>query len=156
MKRASVTWLVLMQWILAFQWLHSGWGKWSGPGFMNNIGKTLSGFATNNPHGWYSEFLRNTAIPNAELFGNSIRAGEILVGIALVLAGVLLLTKKRLPQTATWVLLVALAGGLLMNINFYFAAGWSSPSTWGINIVMALVHIVLGLFYFTNRKGLAN
>lgn len=156
MKRASTIWIVLIQWVLAYEWLHSGWGKWAGPGFMNNIGKTLNGFITNNPNTAYASFLNNSALPNAELFGQIIRTSEIAVGIALVLGGVLLLAQKRLHPVATWLLVLALFGGALMNLNFYLASGWTSPSTWGVNVVMALAQLILGLYYLTNRKELAS
>lgn len=156
MKKTSVAWFVLIQWVLAFEWLHSGWGKWSGSGFMTNINKTLSGFSTKNPNTWYANFLNNTAVPNAEVFGNVIRSSELLVGIALALAGILLLTQKRLHPLSLWVLVIACFGGALMNLNFFLASGWTSPSTWGVNVVMGLVQLILGLHYLLNRKELTN
>lgn len=154
MKKASVVWLVLMQFALAYEWLHSGWGKFSSPGFIDNIGKTLNGFIAKNPNTGYAGFLQNTAVPNAELFGNLIRFGELAAGIAFVLAGVILLYKKRLDPTVIWVLVVALLGAVIMNLNFYFAAGWSNPSTSGLNILMALSQLILAVYYITNRKDL--
>lgn len=156
MRKISATWLVLIQWALAVEWLHSGWGKWSGPGFMGNIGKTFIGFTAKNPNGWYVSFLNSTATPHAIVFGNIIRSGELLIGIALVLGGVLLLAKKRLPAVAIWLLVVAFFGGALMNLNFYFAAGWTSPSTWGVNVVMCLAELILGLCYLLNRRELSS
>jgi hypothetical protein len=37
----------------------------------------------------------------------------------------------------------ALAGASLMNIAFFFAAGWSSPSTWLLNLLMLAIQLVL-------------
>ncbi len=156
MKKVSLTWIVLVQWTLAFEWLHSGWGKFTAPGFMANIEKSLQGFADKTSYTTYAEFLKSVVLPNAETFGNAIRGGEIAVGLALVLAGVILLTKRRLPESATWLVVLAFFGGALMNVNFFLAAGWSSPSTWGINLVMGLLHIILGVLYLLNRKSLAN
>lgn len=156
MKKTSVVWLVLIQWVLAYEWLHSGWGKWSGPGFMANISETLAGFIAKNPNTGYVAFLNRTAVPNAALFGNLIRIGELSIGIALLLSGVLLLYKKRLDPTVIWILVLAFLAGVIMNLNFYFAAGWTSPSTAGINLVMGLISLILGLCYFTNRRGLAS
>ncbi len=156
MKRASVVWLVLIQFVLAFEWLHSGWGKWAGPGFMDNIGKTLEGFAAKTPYKAYGAFLTNNAVPNADLFGNSIRLGEMGVGIALVLSGIILLTQKRLPSWTVAVTAIALLGGALMNLNFFLASGWSSPSTWGVNMVMGFIHLIIAIYYITNRRELAS
>lgn len=156
MKKASLIWLVLVQWVLAFEWLHSGWGKWAAPGFMDNIGKTLAGFGSKTPYTTYGSFLNETIVPNAETFGNLIRTGEIGVGLALALAGIILLVQKKLSPLATWLLVVAFLAGALMNLNFFLAAGWSSPSTWGVNLVMGLIHLILGLYYLLNRKDLAS
>ncbi len=156
MKKVSVVWLVLIQWVLAFEWLHSGWSKWSGPGFIANIGKTLEGFAAKTPYAAYSDFLGSTAIPHAQLFGNIIRIGEMASGIAFALSGIILLSQKRLPEWATWILAIISFGAALMNLNFFLASGWSSPSTWGINVLMGLLHLILGIYYVTNRRELAS
>ncbi len=156
MKRASIVWLVLIQWALAFEWLHSGWGKWTGPGFIDNIGKTLEGFAAKTPYTAYADFLTSFAIPNAHLFGNMIRTGEMATGLALAIGGILLLSQKRLSEWASWLIALACFGGALMNLNFFFASGWSSPSAWGINLLMAFIGIILGIYYTTNRRELAS
>lgn len=156
MKKTSVVWLVVIQFVLAYEWLHSGWGKWATSGFIDNIGKTLDGFITKNPNTGYAAFLQNTAVPNAQLFGNLIRIGELSVGIAFALGGILLLAKKRLDPTVIWLLVFAFLGGAIMNFNFYFAAGWLSPSTGGINLVMGLISLVFAVYYFVNRKELAS
>lgn len=156
MKRAPVIWLVLIQFVLAYEWLHSGWGKWANPGYMDNIGKTLEGFAAKTPYSGYGTFLKNTALTNADLFGNSIRLAEIGVGIAFVLGGIILLSQKRLPSWAVAIIVIAFFGGALMNLNFFLAAGWSSPSTWGVNMVMGFIHLILAIYYFTNRRDLAS
>lgn len=155
MKKVSLIWLVLIQWVLAFEWLHSGWGKWASPGFIDNIGKSLEGFASKTPYTSYSTFLTGSIVPNAEMFGNLIRTGEIGVGLALALGGVILLVQKKISPLATWLLVIALFAGALMNLNFFLAAGWSSPSTWGVNLVMGLIHLILAFYYLTNRKNLA-
>jgi thiosulfate dehydrogenase (quinone) large subunit len=156
MKKVSVVWLVLFQWGLASEWLHSGWGKWASSGFIDNIGKTLAGFAAKTPYTSYGAFLQNTAVPNAAVFGNLIRTGEVAVGLALALGGLLLLGKKRLPQSLSVVVALACFGAALMNINFFLASGWSSPSTWGLNLLMAVLEIILGVFYLSNQSELKN
>jgi Na+-translocating ferredoxin:NAD+ oxidoreductase RnfD subunit len=123
---------------------------------MANIGKSLEGFAAKTPYSSYANFLKSTAIPNAEMFGNMIRSSELLVGIALVLGGIVLLWQKRLPMVAIWLLALANFGGALMNLNFFLAAGWSSPSTWGVNLVMGLIHLVFGIYFLANRRELAS
>ena len=145
-------WMVLMQGVIAFEWLKSGIGKFTKPGFMNSIEQTMTVFATKTPHQWYSEFLRANVIPNANYFGNVVRWTEVLVGITLLAAGIALVRQGKLSFLLHKVLLVALLGGALLNLNFYFAAGWSSPSTEGINIVMGLVQLVLVAYYAVGYK----
>ncbi len=148
-------WLVLIQWALAIEWLHSGWGKWSDPGFINNIGKTLETFAAKTPYKSYGSFLSSNVVPNAHTFGNMIRSGEVLVGLALALSGLWLINRKMLPMWGIWAVIIACFGAALMNLNFFLASGWSSPSTWGVNLIMCLIEIVLGVFYIKNMKELA-
>jgi hypothetical protein len=156
MKRTSIVWLILVQFVLAFEWLHSGWGKWSAPAFMDGIGATLMNFAAKTPYAWYADFLRSTAVPNAQLFGTLIRTGELAVGIALALGGLLLLAQKRVSPGIGWLLVAANLGGALMNLNFYLASGAMSPSGAGINLVMMLIHLVLAGFYVSSRRQLAS
>lgn len=154
MKKISVLWIILIQWALSIEWLHSGWGKWSDPGFINNIDKTLNGFAAKTPYISYGTFLRNSVIPNAHMFGNLIRSSEVLIGLAFLLSGLMLVNRKMLPQWASIAVVIAALGGALMNLNFFLASGWSSPSTWGVNLIMCLIQIVLGLFYLKNYREL--
>ena len=154
-KKTSYVWLLLIQFALAFEWLHSGWGKWTGSAFMDNLGKTLEGFAAKTQYDSYGSFLTNTVIPNTEVFGNIIRSGEVLVGLAFVIGGIVLLYRKSLPTPVTWILVAAFFGGALMNLNFFLASGATSPSAWGLNLLMSLLQIILGLHYIFNRKDLA-
>lgn len=155
MKKSSVVWLALIQLVLALEWLHASWGKWVEAGFMANIGKTLTGFAEQAVFPGYGDFLRSIAVPNAELFGNVIRSSEALVGIAFILSALILLYTKRLPVPAVWLTAAALLGGALMNFNFYLAAGAGNASTWGLNVVMGLIQLILAGYYFSNRLYLA-
>lgn len=120
------------------------------------MGKTLEGFAAKTPYISYAGFLTSTAIPNATLFGNAIRTTELLAGIIFVFGGIILLAGKRIPSAASWVMAIACFAAALMNLNFFLAAGWTSPSTWGVNMIMTLVEIILGVFYIANAKELAS
>ncbi len=156
MKRVSLTWLVLIQWVLAFEWLHSGWGKWAESGFIDNISKTLQTFAAKTPYTSYGEFLTSIAVPNADLFGNLIRLGEMGVGLALAIGGIWLVYKKTIPSYVVAILVIASIGGALMNLNFFLASGWSSPSTWGLNLLMFSVHVIFAIYYIVNRKEISS
>lgn len=143
----SMVWLVLIQWVMAVEWLQSGWGKFTDSKFMDGIEKTLGAFSSpKNPNEWYASFLRDTAVPNADMFGNLVRTSELLGGLVLLIGGFLVL-RSGVTKTVAWVLAVTLLGLAFMNTNFYFAAGYTSPSTAGVNMVMGLTQLILGVFY---------
>lgn len=144
---ANVGWLILIQWAVAIEWLMSGWGKFADDKFMLGFEKTVGAFAAKTPHSFYADFLNNTVAANADLFANLVRTGELLIGVALVVFGVYYLTQKKLDPIYRSILVVALICGAFLNLNFYLAAGWSSPSTAGINVLMGLVQLILAGFY---------
>ena len=150
MKNISPVWLILVQWALAVEWFLSGVAKFRSPGFMDNLSKTLEGFAAKTPYTGYSNFLHDIAVPNAALFGNLVRTGELLASIALILGGAILLIRGSLSTTISGFVVLALIGLLIMNLNFYLAAAWSSPSTAGINLLMILIEAILVVFYITH------
>lgn len=155
MKKISIIWLILIQWVIAFEWIHASFPKWTDAKFIDNISKTLESFAATSSYPSYSNFLTSVAIPHAELFGQIIRSAELAVGLALVLSGILMLSKKYLPEYVTWLTAIACFGGALMNLNFFMASGSTSPSAWGLNLMMAFIQIILGIYYQQNRKVLA-
>ncbi|QQS23238.1 hypothetical protein IPM19_01580 [bacterium] len=122
---------------------------------MTNIATTLGSFAEKTSYKAYADLLYTVIIPRAELFGNIIRTSEVLVGAALLLGGAWLLYKKSLPTPVAALLVLALLGGAAMNLNFFLAAGWSSPAVWGINTVMGLIHLILAIAYGYNRRNLS-
>lgn len=148
---ANVSWLILIQLTIALQWLLSGWGKFASDEFVVGFSKTINVFIAKTPNGSYASFLNEIVLPNADFFANLVRISEILIGLALVIFGVYYYTQRHLPISFRLLLVLALFGGALLNLNFYLAAGWSSPSTAGINMLMGLIQLILGAFY---AKGL--
>ncbi len=145
LPQLSIYWLLLIQLILGYEWLNSAWEKFTKPEFMDGIEKTIAIFAAKTHYGWYGSFLRSS---DAQFFGNLTRFGELLVGLGLVAGAVYMLTAY--PKYLKWAFITVLAasvGACLLNLSFYLAAGWSSPSTSGINVVMGLVSAVLALVY---------
>lgn len=148
--------MALIQVALAVEWLPAGWGKFTEPGFIEGLGGTLAGFAAKTPHVWFSQFLTNTVVPNASFFGNLVRFGEVSVGIALLVGALWMLTQKMMPMWVSTTLAVASVGAIIMNGAFYLAAGWASPSTAGINMLMILVHAISAAYFMRERKMLAS
>ena len=135
--------LAFVQAVLGLVWVQAGWEKISDAGYLSGMGKTLGAFASRNPYGWYHDFLVNVAAPNATLFGVSVEAGELLVGLGLLATAVVaVLSLPRAPAlTGSIVGTVALAAGALMSVNFWLAAGWLSVSTAGENLLMGLIQL---------------
>lgn len=111
---------------LAYEWLNSGSGKLSAVAADPNAGASLANvFGTvwtkTNPYPWMVDFLKNTAAPNAASLYAWVAIGEMLVGLFLLVG-----LASRLSSSV----------GILMNLFFYFAAGHTSPSTAGVNLVM--------------------
>jgi thiosulfate dehydrogenase [quinone] large subunit len=137
--------LFSLQTILAYEWLSGGWEKIYGGQFVSNIGKTLARFETGNPHDWYVSSLLSSAKSYPTAFGLLVQWGELLAGIGLLAALVLYVFSKQRSSKcfARYVTVAALLGGMFMNLNFYFAAGWTSPSTGGLNALLFWVQAVL-------------
>ncbi|MDP3985260.1 MAG: DUF2892 domain-containing protein [bacterium] len=137
--------LGLAQAVVAYEWWSAGWEKVSSPAFVEGIGNTLRFFASKNPFPWYKNFIEGFALQNATLFAYAVEWSQILIALALFVAAVLIIYAKRTRTTQAVLIVACLAlfGGLLMNANFYFAAGWTGPGAKGSNVVMFWVQGVL-------------
>ncbi|MBP6944652.1 hypothetical protein KBB85_01370 [Patescibacteria group bacterium] len=134
-----------VQVILAYEWLSSGWEKVRGGQFVPNIGKSLARFENGNPHEWYVRSVLGVAKSHPTVFSMLVQWGELLAGVGLLAALVLYAFSKQQSSKnlARFIAVAALLGGAFMNLNFYFAAGWTSPSTGGLNALMFWVQVVL-------------
>jgi thiosulfate dehydrogenase [quinone] large subunit len=144
--------VLLIRLFLAYEWLNSGTDKiqsiLSDPNiYFGAMSKVFGAvWAKSNPYPFMESLLTNTAAPNAAAVVTMIAVVEVLVGISLLLG---VLTR------------VGSVGGILMNVIFYLAAGHTSPSTAGINLVMIGAQLgmmiapggrVLGLDAILHRK----
>lgn len=139
--------LNLLQCILGILWLKSCYGKFISNDFIDNIAKTLIFFSSKNPVGWYRTFLMNVAIPNAHLFAELSRWGELTGGVLLVLTSIYSLYKYQSTISS----LLAITGLLVvMNLNFNFglASYWTSPANEALNLLMFLVELIILIYQF--------
>jgi len=119
--------VLLVRLFLAYEWINSGTGKvesifGNATAYFDGMSKVFGAvWAKSNPYPFMVEFLTKTAAPNAATVVALIAVLEVLVGISLLFG---FLTR-----------LGALAG-IVLNSIFYLAAGHTSPSTAGINLVM--------------------
>lgn len=139
---------ITIQALLAYEWIVSGWTKVTSETFVSTFPATLIRFTEQNPHTWYVDTILRFSTQHATTFAELVRWGELLAGLGIVSGSILLLQKyTSLHRVGTYVLVGALVGGCWMNANFYFAAGWTSPSTGGLNLLMFGVQLVLISFW---------
>jgi uncharacterized membrane protein YphA (DoxX/SURF4 family) len=96
--------------------------------------KIVTRQASENPIGFYKQFLETTVIPNSNLFANLTAWGETAVGIGLTLG---LFTG------------VASLIGLVLVSNYGLATQWMSPGQQGFHLVL----FFLMLAFFLARAG---
>ncbi|MBI3955268.1 hypothetical protein HY338_02385 [Candidatus Gottesmanbacteria bacterium] len=134
--------LILLQLIFGILWLKSCYGKFINSDFIDNIGKTLTFFSSKNPVSWYKIFLINVAIPNANLFAELSRWGELIGGVLLVLSSIYTLYTNKNKASS----LLAIIGLLIvMNLNFNFglASFWTSPANETLNLLMFISEMII-------------
>jgi thiosulfate dehydrogenase [quinone] large subunit len=148
--------IALTQAVVGYEWLSGGFEKLKTPSavFAKELVGMIGKFASENPHGFYKNFLLNTVIPNNKLFSFMIPWGEFLGGLVLVVCAITLFMNIK-NKYLNYLVAAALAGLVFMNINFWFAAGWMSPSTAGLNLVMGLLEAILlfGWLFVFNKSS---
>lgn len=132
-------WLIVIRLALGLEWFMAGLHKLMDPSYIPGIGGTLGFFGSaGNPNVWYQNITANVFLNNPEVFGWLISVGELLVGLAFIF-GVLFN--------------FAAVAGVFMNLLFYFAAGWTGPSTHSLNWIMTI--LTLALLVSTGSKALS-
>ncbi len=126
-------------------WLRSSYGKFAAGNFVAGLPGTLGKFASNNPYPWFKNFLQNVAIPNVFIIGNIVLWGELFVALTVALGSGYLLLQKNNPLVKK-LLMKGLLVGAFFNFLFWLAAGWTSPSTDGLNLLMVVLQVV-GVIY---------
>jgi uncharacterized membrane protein YphA (DoxX/SURF4 family) len=149
---------LLIQLVIALEWLEGGFEKLRSGTFVSTLPKILERFSQGNPHAWYVDSFLKAAIEHPTLFGQLVQWGEAFTGIGLIIGVLLALFKTSITyeRRSAWVSGVALLGGVWLNAHFYFAAGWTSPSTGGLNLLMFGIELILlfswGEFAYRTKK----
>jgi thiosulfate dehydrogenase [quinone] large subunit len=78
--------MVWVRVLIGAVWLNGGIEKLLNPDFPRQFADSLAagGFVSQAPP-FFQGFMRGTVVPNAELFAQLMRAGELTLGIALIL-----------------------------------------------------------------------
>ena len=129
--RMGLAALLAIQALIGYVWLMSGLVKVVRGGFPSGMAEELRE-KSEGISGWYKSFLDGTVIPNAEVFGYLIVAGELIVGVALIAAAAVWLFRwDRLPYRGRVIVLGATAlaafGAIFLNLNFHLANGSAHP-----------------------------
>jgi thiosulfate dehydrogenase (quinone) large subunit len=107
--------LVLLRMYLGVIFLVAAVPKLRGD-FTPGLTRFLENVALEKGHPFYQEFVRMVVLPNAELFAGVVQAGELIVGVTLVLG-----LGTRL----------AAAGAIVLTVNYMLAKGawfWTPSS----------------------------
>src|SRR5262245_59716627 len=82
-RSASDVALALVQVVIGYEWLVSGYSKIANGDFAHGLGAQLADMAKESPP-WYRHFLDTAIAPHAMTFGYLIEFAELAVGIVLV------------------------------------------------------------------------
>ena len=117
-------------------WLNGGVEKLLNPSFPRQFADTLEvgGFVSQAPP-FFRDFMQSTVVPNAELFAQLVRAGELTVGVALILG---FLTNLAAVGSVALSILILLSGG-----GVRLGTGLGAPEFITINVLVALISLVI-------------
>ncbi len=123
--------LLAVQIFLGYEWFMSGLSKVLAGDFLSGFASTLTD-QTKDLSGPYKSFIDGVVIPKGQLFGYLVMAGELALGIVLIGAALLWITRwSQLGFTGRQIVLglIVLSGvvAVFMNVNFHLAGGASHP-----------------------------
>ncbi len=128
--------MVWVRVLIGAVWLNGGLEKLLNPDFPRQFADSLAagGFVSQAPP-FFQGFMRGYVIPNAELFAQFMRAGELTLGIALILG--LLTNFAAVGSAALSVMILLSQGGVGLGM------GLGTPEFLTMNVVIALVSVVI-------------
>ena len=117
-------------------WLNGAVEKLLNPEFPQQFATSLQagGFISVAPP-FFQDFMRGVVVPNVEVFAQLMRAGELALGIALILG--LLTNLAALGSVGLSIVIMLSQGGVRLG------AGLGAPELLTINVLVALISIVI-------------
>jgi thiosulfate dehydrogenase (quinone) large subunit len=117
-------------------WLNGAIEKLLNPDFPQQFAASLNagGFVTQAPP-WFQSFMQSTVVPNAELFAQIQRFGELALGLALILG--LLTNPAALGSIVLSLTILLSQGGVRLG------SGIGSPEFLTINLLVALISLLI-------------
>ena len=128
--------MVWVRVLIGAVWLNGGIEKLLNPDFPRQFADSLAagGFVSQAPP-FFQGFMRGTVVPNAELFAQLMRAGELTLGIALILG--LLTNFAALGSALLSVMILLSQGGVGLG------TGLDTPEFLTMNVLIALLSVVV-------------
>ena len=128
-----------MEWVrilVGAVWLNGAIEKLLNPDFPQQFAASLNagGFVTQAPP-WFQSFMQSTVVPNAELFAQIQRFGELALGLALILG--LLTNPAALGSIVLSLTILLSQGGVRLG------TGIGSPEILTINLLVALISLLI-------------
>src|ERR671915_1668200 len=128
--------MVLVRVLIGAVWLNGGLEKLLNPSFPDQFAASLQagGFVSQAPP-FFEDFMRGYVVPNAELFAQFMRMGELMIGIALILG--LLTNFAAISSVGLSSVILLSQGGVGLG------TGLGSPEFLTINVLVALLSVVI-------------
>ncbi|HKH09995.1 MAG TPA: TQO small subunit DoxD [Rubrobacter sp.] len=117
-------------------WLNGAIEKLLNPNFPQQFAESLAagGFVSQAPP-FFRGFMQSIVVPNAELFAQLMRAGELTIGIALLLG--FLTNFAAIGSIALSTSILLSAGGVRLG------TGLGAPEFININVLVILISLVI-------------
>lgn len=138
--------MVWVRIVVGALWLNGGVEKLLNPSFPRQFADSLAAgaFVSQAPP-FFRGFMQETVVPNAELFAQLARAGELTLGVALVLG--FLTNLAALGSVALSVMIMLTQGGVRLG------TGLGAPEFVTVNVLIALISVVI--LFSPSAKGIA-
>jgi thiosulfate dehydrogenase (quinone) large subunit len=128
--------MVWVRVLIGAVWLNGAVEKLLNPGFPRQFAVSLQagGFVSQAPP-FFQDFMKGYVVPNAELFAQLMRAGELTLGIALIVG--LLTNLAALGSIGLSAVILLSQGGVRLG------TGLGSPEFLTINVIVALISMII-------------
>ena len=128
--------MVCVRVLIGAVWLNGGVEKLLNPSFPRQFAVSLQagGFVSQAPP-FFQDFMKGYVVPNAELFAQLMRVGELTLGIALILG--LLTNLAALGSIGLSAVILLSQGGVGLG------TGLGSPEFLTINVIVASISVVI-------------
>jgi thiosulfate dehydrogenase [quinone] large subunit len=128
--------MVWVRVLIGAVWLNGAIEKLLNPEFPQQFATSLQagGFVSQAPP-FFRAFMQGTVVPNAELFAQLMRLGELALGVALILG--LLTNLAAVGSVGLSILIMLSQGGVRLG------TGLGAPELLTVNVLVALISVVI-------------